>query len=628
MLLLLLACNTLDRPVGIIEADRSGHFLDRPFPSDELLDSEGRPDLSKFPAANNDLGQRFSEAWARQANESVYGFSPLAPIFLRFDGPLPLAASEGQLEGREDDPIRLFNAETGKHVPIDYRFISDAKGDPFLTDNVLALAPQPDHALDSGGVYIAEVSTRIAESPENWTPPAGSHEDAALATRFTVQDVHGELEALAASAYETLEANPELLVPSPLKRLTRLEYTSGETPSGEEATAAVAHFEDGTSRISYLEPVDGLEVAIDFTDDPMEVYEFEIHTLAFRDLRTQPFTSPGLAFLNDFDRVDGRIPFQAGALLAIDPEPELMRVVLQVPRSKTIASVMTWDHGTAGHAYNAVQRANDAEDFSVLRAAWAEKGLVILSRDQPLYGTRYELIDEGFDPTLGFYTLNNLPAFRDNQRQGAVDHLVLHAFVERELGKHIDLPETLMPGAFGHSLGSVTANLGLAMQNGFGAQQVLLSGAGGLFSVYVTDTGLLSNGSGSTANLAQTLYQLLGTEAPENPSGSSAVGALLGIPEDAWSHVDRLHPAMGLFQLIMDGADPLAVAAYQHASSHLLKGIDDWQVPNITTDWLSQALPDAASSECKRSYFYDGHYCTFREPEGIAAFDLLADSLD
>ena len=146
--------------------------------------------------------------------------------------------------------------------------------------------------------------------------------------------------------------------------------------------------------------------------------------------------------------------------------------------------------------------------------------------------------------------------------------------------------------------------------------------------MYVTDTGLLSKGSGSTANLAQTLYQLLGSEAPENPTGSSAVGALLGIPEDAWINVDRLHPAMGLFQLIMDGADPLAVASYQQASSQILKGIDDWQVPNITTDWLSQALPNAFSTDCERSYFYDGHYCTFREPEGIAGFNNLADSLN
>ena len=626
MLLFLLACSTLDRPAGVLESDRSGHFLDRPFPADELLDEEGRPSLDSFPSAANDLGARFSDAWARQANESVYGFSPLAGIFLQFDGPLPLENLEGQFSGAPEDPIRLVHAETRTLVPIDYRFIPEALGDPFLTDNLLALAPQPHQALLSGETYIAEVSSEIATAPEGWSAPAGSSADAAFATRFTVQDVQGELEALANAAWDALEDSPELLEPSSLRRLLSLQYTASETPSGEAATAVVATYEDGSTRTSYLEAIEELDLFIDLTEDSMEVYELDIQTLAFRDLRTQPFTSPGLAFLNDFDRVDGRIPFQAGAILDIAPEPEPMRVVLQVPREKEVTSIVTWDHGTAGHAYNAVQRANSDEDFSILRSAWAEKGMAILSRDQPLYGTRYELVDEGYDPTLGFYNLNNLPAFRDNQRQGAVDHLVLHAFATRELGNHITLPDE-PPGAFGHSLGSVTANLGLAMQGDTGAQQALLSGTGGLFSVYVTDTGLLTNGSGSTANLAQTLYQLLGTDAPESPTGSSAVGALLGIPEEGWDNVDRLHPAMGLFQLIMDGSDPLAVAPYQNASTHILKGLDDWQVPNITTDWLSLALPSATLSECERSYFYDGHSCTFREPAGIAAFQELADAL-
>jgi len=165
------------------------------------------------------------------------------------------------------------------------------------------------------------------------------------------------------------------------------------------------------------------------------------------------------------------------------------------------------------------------------------------------------------------------------------------------------------------------------MQGQAGATETLLSGSGGFFSVYVTDTGLLDNGSGSTAGLAQTLYQLLGVDAPENPTGSSAVGALLGIPEKAWPFVDRLHPAMGLVQLIMDGSDPLAVAAYQAGSIHILKGLDDWQVPNTTTDWLGSAIPQGSVKNCERSYFYDGHYCTFREPEGLEAFNTLADVL-
>jgi S-formylglutathione hydrolase FrmB len=626
ILMLILACSNLDRPTGIFDADRSGHFLNRPFPADELLDAEGRVDLTDFPKSESLLGMRFSEAWARQAGEAVYGFSPLAPIFMRFDGPLPLDALEGQFEGLESDPIRLFDVETGLHVPVDYRFVADALGDPYLAANTLALAPHPSSPLRSGATYIAEVSDEIARPPKDWIAPEGAHKDAAFATRFTVQDVQGELEALGRAVREALAADPSLLVPTEFKRLSSLTYSQGQSPSGENATVVSALFEDGSEALSYMGPIADLEVVVDLSEDPMAVYEAEIQTLAFRDLRTQPFTSPGYAFLNDFDRVDGRIPFSAGAKLAISPTPETMRIVVQVPVEGEDFSVITWDHGTAGQAYNAVQRANKEEDFGVLRAAWAEAGMVVVSRDQPLYGTRYPLVDEGFDTTLGVYNLNNLPAFRDNQRQGGVDHMVLTAFVRDELPKHMDVDPSRV-GAFGHSMGSVTANLGLAMQAGEGASLSLLSGTGGLFSVYVTDTGLLSKGSGSTATLAQSLYGLLGADAPENPTGSTTFGALFGVPEAAWVNVDRLHPTLGLFQLIMDGSDPLAVAPYQDTDIHIIKGLDDWQVPNVTTDWLVEAIPGAEVRVCERSYFYDGHYCIFREEAGLEAFESLAEGL-
>ena len=616
----------MDRPAGLFDADRTTHFLNRPFPADELLDSRGHPDLSDFPKADTVLGERFAESWAQQATESVYGFSPLAPIFMRFNGPLPLTQNEGSFSGNIDDPVRLFDVASGSYVPIDYRFVPDAFGDPFLRNNTLVLAPHPSNALSSGATYIAEVTTEIAESPEGWTAPQGAHKDAAFATRFTVQDVQGELAAMADAVWEALDTDPSLLLPTEFKRLVTLSYTQGQTPSGEDATVVTAGFEDGEEALSYMIPVEDLNLTVDLSEDPMAVYEAEIQTLAFRDLSTQPYTSPGFGFLNDFDRTDGRIPFSAGAQLEITPSPEPMRIVVQVPQEGENFSVMTWDHGTAGQAYNAVQRPTQGEDFLALRSAWATAGMAVISRDQPLYGTRFPLIDEGYNATLGFYNLNNLPAFRDNQRQGAVDHMVLTAFVRQELSKHFSVDSERV-GAFGHSLGSVTANLGLAMQGGSGAEKSLLSGTGGLFSVYVTDTGLLSNGSGSTASLAQILYGLLGADAPENPTGRSTMGALFGLPEAAWDHIDRLHPILGLFQLIMDGSDPMAVASNQLNAVHIFKGLDDWQVPNVATDWLAEAIVGSETTECKRSFFYDGHYCIFRETEGRAAFERFAAKL-
>ena len=108
----------------------------------------------------------------------------------------------------------------------------------------------------------------------------------------------------------------------------------------------------------------------------------------------------------------------------------------------------------------------------------------------------------------------------------------------------------------------------------------------------------------------------------ENPLGPSpkAIAALLGVPEEAWDHVDRLHPALGLFQLIMDPSDPMAVAPWSPVPETIVLGVGDYQVPNNTTEWLAEALPDATVIRCEPAGDYDGHYCIYRETEGLEAF--------
>jgi hypothetical protein len=76
------------------------------------------------------------------------------------------------------------------------------------------------------------------------------------------------------------------------------------------------------------------------------------------------------------------------------------------------------DHGTGGHAYSAVQRISTGDDGWAMANALASAGTAVVGRDQPLYGTRYSLIEDGFGGSLGFYNIGNLPAFRDNQRIG------------------------------------------------------------------------------------------------------------------------------------------------------------------------------------------------------------------
>jgi hypothetical protein len=613
--LLLAAC--AERPTAIVAADRDGFFFDRPFPSDELRRADGTVDLAGFPIPEQALAATMVGGWARMMGESATGFSALGPITFRLDGPVEV---EPTYPGEPGDPIRLFSLDSAHQVPIEVRFLARPQGDPFLGPNTLVLRPDPRHALRSGERYAAVVDRSLARPPEGYTPPPelDGERGIGVATVFTVQDSLGQLRALRAATDAVLDANPEYLVPPVLREVASIRFRPATSPSGRAATECLVTYAEGDSQITWLADRAGQETfTLDLSAGPMRVLEGRITTVSWRPLDEAPWASPGAGFLSDFSRSDGAIAFGADGAPLATPEPEAMRVVVQVPREGSSHGLLLWDHGTAGHAYNAVQHQRPERRIPELSAAAAEAGWIVISRDQPLYGQRYPLIDEGFDASLGFYNIANLPAFRDNLRQGAVDQHVTFRFATEVL------PDLLTPGAvdpgdvaaFGHSLGSITAHLGLIAAEGAGPSRMLASGAGGALAHFVTDTGLL----GTDNDVVELLSAFVEAELPPDPTGSEAVGALLGLPEEAWGQVDAMHPVFLLFQTLMDPADPLAMAAHQPMPERFVVGIGDWQVPNRTTEWLIDALPDATRVDCHALSDYDPHHCTFVEDEGVDA---------
>lgn len=615
--LLLLAC--AKGPAAIVAADRSEHLLDRPFPADELIAADGTVILDDFPEAGTELGTTMTAGWARMAGETSLGFSHLAAVSFRFEA--PLEGLEDSYPGSEDDPIQLLSLDSGTRHPIQVKFVASADGDPFLRDNLLLIAPDPAHPLRSGERYLAFVDDSLAQSPEGYTLPAEAPKQAAVATTFPVQDSLGQLLTLREETDSVLDAAPEMLEPQNLRRVVELDYRAGETPSGKAATVVTATFEGGDTEVTYLGAFEGLqEQTLDLTQWPMEVWQAEIQTVAWQDLSAQPYAKPGVGLITDFNRSgDGWIDFDDAGQLLNSPTAEAMRVVIQVPRTDHTGPlpVMTWDHGTGGHAYNAVRRAVSGSRAEDLASLLDEAGVIVVSRDQPLYGQRYPLIDEGFSASLGFYNVGNLPAFRDNQRQAGVDHRVLQRFCQEQLPQIVDAdPERI--GAFGHSLGSVTAHIGLALQQGDGAQSALVSGTGGYFTYYILDTGLLGSGNDVVGLVAP----LIGVDEDTlaQASASELIAALVGVPESAWHHMDRFHPTMGLFQLIMDPSDPLVLAPEQQVPETIVLGVGDYQVPNNTTEWLGQALPDSETVVCEPQSDYDPHHCTYLEEAGLQSF--------
>jgi len=610
---------------AVYDPSRSEHYFDQPFPSDALADVEGRPDLSGFPTSEVPITADLVGGWAARLEQTAQGFGNNSAAYFRFEAPLDLPTST---DGAPDDPVLLVGLDTPELLPLELRFIEDPGSDPFYGANTLAMAPALGHPPRPGERYAAVVMTAAgAASPDGYAPPDGVADAlaavgvdgaVAIATTFTVQDTTGQLRALFDDADSRLPDWGGVA----FKRVVRLTYSQGLTASGQDATIATAAFEDGTSNAAFLAPLGAVgEHEVDLLEWPMAVYEAQVPTLNYQGLDDRPYMSPGITHITDVDLFTGWIDFHAGAP-ARAPEAETMRVVVSLPLGEDgqpiqDAPVVMYDHGTGGHAYHSVQRRNLNDDGLGIAEALAEAGVGIIGRDASLYGTRYPLIDEGFGASLGYYNIVNLPAFRDNERQTAVDGHLLLRFIQDGLNDRLPAgsvaPDRVL--RLGHSLGSVTTNLGVSAEpEAF--ESVLLSGSGGVFALYFLDTGLL--GSIDTS-LLDTLFALVDADPPDEITPATALGALLGLDEEDWAHVDRLHPVMTLFQWTMDPGDPMSVARDQSAPSTVFIGVGDYQVPNPTSEGLSVALPDPTVLYCEASYDYDPHYCLYREPEGVDA---------
>jgi len=641
-LLVLLACTGKtpsggdDTAVGgvhaIVDPARPTHFFDLPFPSDELLRADGTPDLSAYPRSDAQPVGPLIAGWATRLEQTAQGFANEGAAYFRFDG--ALTGLPEQTLGLPEDPVLWVSLSgTPELLPLDLRFVADPHGDPFWAPDTLAFGPTIGHPPRSGGTYAAVVMRSAgALPPVGYALPAGVADalaaagvtaEPAVATAFTVQDATGQLHALAADVDARRGATPDWGT-VPFKRVVSLAYSQGLTPSGKDATVQTVTFEDGSTELSYQGADEEGDITVDLGADwPMAVYQAELTTLNYSGLDDRPYMSPGLATLGDGARSSGWIQFSNG-VLDDTPDEEPMRIVVSLPKGgdgqpRANVPVVIWDHGTGGSAYNSVQRRSMYDNGAEIAARFAQAGTAIIGRDAPLYGTRYPLIDEGYSDSLGFYNIVNLPAFRDNQRQAAVDGHVLLRFVQTGLNGALPAgsvdPTHVRRG--GHSLGSVTANLGSAMEpDAFDG--LFISGTGGFLTHYFLDTGLIGD---LDPSLISTLFGLFGATPPDTVTPAAVVGAALGLDEAAWDNIDRFHPAILLFQWTMDPSDPMTVARDETLPAQMVMGISDHQVPNFTTQALSGALPDATLTECAPGGDYDPHYCFWREQTG---WDTLA----
>jgi hypothetical protein len=633
---LLTGCTGVETPPqpgivsAIVDPQRSTHFFDLPFPSNDMLDDSMHVDLSGFPETPSEITREVIGGWARRISKTSQGFANHGAAYFRFDGPLEIPTV---LTGVAEDPVLLIDVETGEQIPLALRFTTDAKDDPFLANNLLAMAPALGHPPASGATLVAVVMESAgAQAAEGWAPSdtvqnalllAGVTGTPAVATTFTIQDTTGELLALFTDVDERLGDTPDWGGVN-WKRMTHLDFQQGQTESGEDATRVTATFEDGSTDLvnMYANP-DG-EHAHDLMDWPMAVYQAEIPILNYSGLDNRPYMSPGLSHLFDTNEESGWIEFDGDMLTSV-PEQEMMRIILSVPKDeagapRTDVPLVIYDHGTGGSAIHSVQRVNKHDQGREVAQRFADAGWAVIGRDAPLYGSRFDLTDEGFSGgSLGFYNVVNLPAFRDNQRQTAVDGHTLLRFIQTGLNPSLSggSIDTTRIRRMGHSLGSLTSNLGVAPEPE-AYESVLLSGTGGVLSHYFLDTGLIDDLGDGVVGQIFTLFQV---DPPDPITAPAVLGAAIGLSEEAWENIDRLHPTITLFQWTMDPSDPMSVARDENLPATVLIGIGDHQVPNFTSHALATALPNATVVSVEATWDYDPHVVLHREVPG---FDALS----
>lgn len=259
------------------------------------------------------------------------------------------------------------------------------------------------------------------------------------------------------------------------------------------------------------------------------------------------------AFLELHGRLDlprfqaGTLPFEApedgGALArddAGDPTPvgrDDVCFALTVPRDREMPAggwpLVVYLHGTGGSIRSAIG-AGLAADLA------GDPGAATLTIDLPMHGERRGGSDR--DPDVLFYNFLNPRAVRDNVLQGTADlFAVLEAVAAFDVAPG-DSPtaarlalDASRVAVFAHSQGATHAALALPWEDRAGA--VVLSGLGGdLTESLVTKT------------------------EPVNVAGLLPIGLLDANPEGALD-AGVFHPALTLFQTLMDRVDPLSYAA-------------------------------------------------------------------
>jgi hypothetical protein len=473
-------------------------FWNYPYPSDLRLDANGAPELTTFPNPRNVpiLTDLLSIVPQRR------GYPQMPAGYFRFTAPIPARAITDVIT---DDSALLIDVdpnspERGTSFPI---VAQTLQRDPYITSNLLALAPRPGIVLRGGTQYAYVVTKTMApgfEAPSHFDP-----RDSMFTTTFATLATLGvaKTDVLAATLFTT----------------------------GDEVARTRARSE--AIRQQFAPTIQNLALAGGDTYAGFCMLTGQITMPQFQ-TGTQPFDSGGLFVLDGND-----VPMQQGSMT--------IPVTITLPKAAMPAAgwpLYQWFHGSGGlstqvvNAGPATTSADNTTPGEGPSYVVALHGLAAASSALPLNPERLPGASD-----YEYINLNNLAAYPQTFVQGVFEQRMLtDALLALQIpqsllagctgistpaasGNHFFNPAQLVAG--GQSMGGMYTNTVGAVEPRFGA--LVPTGAGGFWNLMILETTLI-------------------------PGARELLEASLNIDD---SQLFFAHPAMNMLQTVWESAEPL-----------------------------------------------------------------------
>lgn len=491
-------------------------FYAYPYPSDVRLNARGGPPLKDLPHVA-EVGQVLALA---QTAGDLQGF-PVTPVaWFQLDGDVAPRSPDDVVPARADAPLLWVDIDPdsptrGALVPL---VAQTLEPDPYVPEHVLAVAPVPGFVLRAGTLHAVVVMRSLGDA-------AGAELGAPAAF---VAALRGEAGGPAAEGMAALRETLELL----------------EVDPEGVASAAVFTTADAVQTLHALS--EQVRDRYDLTIDDLALTERSPGLPGYCELR-------GTMTVPEFQ--EGRPPFNTQGLFAfegdtlVEQRTTRVPVVVAVPHGLMPAGgwpLALYFHGSGGLADQLVARGprpqggENAVGFGPSHVL-AARGFASAGAALPVNPERVEGAS-----SFAYLNFNNLAAFRDTFRQGAIEQrLLLDALLDLTVpASALDgCPgPTLPPGAsgftfdgrqvvaMGQSMGGMYTNIIGAIEPRIRA--VVPTGAGGHWSRFILLTELL--GPGVAEGLLRTLVQV-----PE------------GVP------LTFLHPALHTGQTAWEPSEPM-----------------------------------------------------------------------